>query len=426
MGINEKELVKWDTEDQQLIIRCVDQLLSILNIDGGKVKTIETFKLDIYLKILSQKVSLKDVTSLETKRNLLYRTFFTRLKFYKQQEIYYFRRALATELHNHLSQPIIDYWILLPLHVPKDQIGNARSITVLNTKLLFRDWIYVSKRFELDKYFKDTRNHIKDRRFNFKSNFTPVLVKNKWRGYLEAFTIAVQHFDLLRYLINLNYQFGLYTHISGSTPKPLGLILPPPTFGIFYESGKYKEFLFTIGNYEDYKRNKLAPQVMKDVRKLALRLQGNTDKNQTRSILIESIEKYGEALDTNQWRHAFLLLWQILELITLQSSEKSNMTVVKNRVINLLKQDPMIRDLLDALYETRNLLVHQGAFPISQGFREVNLLKIITERSINKLYGLIRICPTTASLERYYQYISFGKSELADRGRIIKYIHSSK
>ena len=394
MGISEKELVKWDIKDQQLIIRCVDQLLSILNIDGGKVKTIETFKLDIYLKILSQKVSLKNVTSLETKRNLLYRTFFTRLKFYKQQEIYNFRRALATELHNHLSQPIKDYWILLPLHVPKDQIGNARSITVLNTKLLFRDWTYVYKRFELGKYFKDTRNHINDQEFNFELNFTPVLVKNQGRGYVEAFNIAVQHFDLLRYLINFMYQFGIYTHLFGSTPKPLGMILPPPTFGIFSENGKYEDFLFTIGNYEDYKRNKVAPQVLKEVRKLALKLQGNTDENQTRSILIESIEKYGEALDTNQWRHAFLLLWQILELITLQSSGKTNMTVVKNRIINLLKQDPMIRDLLNALYETRNLLVHRGEFQISQGFREVNLLKTITERSINSLYGLIRICPT--------------------------------
>jgi hypothetical protein len=414
------DLVKWNPSDERLISRYIDLLMGILFVDNdGRAKTTEGFNLDVYLKILSESVALKEISSAETKRGLIRKAVFLRLKHYQRQDIYTFRRALATELRAYLSQPSNKHWILIPLHLPRNELGNARSISILGTKLLFRDWKYVQQRFKFAMFLKDTRNQLRDQRFTYSINFTPVLALTEGRNIREALDEAERPFSFLRWLINLSYQFGRVTYSWGGYPKPLGLILPPPTFGVFSENGEYEQLFYSLTKYEEYKQNKLDPRVLPQVRKLSMRLKGPTGEDKTLSLLTGALEKYGEALDTIESRHAFLLLWQILELIALQSSD---MNTVKNRIINLLGQDPTVRDLLSALYRTRNLLVHRGSFPDEQGLREVNLLKYIVERAINKLFSLIRICPTKASLERYYQYMSANDAELTDRHRIIGYL----
>jgi hypothetical protein len=202
----------------------------------------------------------------------------------------------------------------------------------------------------------------------------------------------------------------------------LATILPPPVYGTFAEDGRLQKLFFNTVRYESYGPNHLKDYDIGEVRRLANRPKEPENDSQTMAVLIEALEKYGEALDTSEWRLAFLLLWQILELITLQTSEKLNMNTVKNRVISLLNQDRLARDLLSALYRTRNSLVHRGSFPDAEGPREVSLLKYIVERATNALFSLLRTCPTKASLQRYYELISASNTELADRQRLTRNI----
>jgi hypothetical protein len=422
--MRESEIVEWRPQDKDLISHYVDSLMEILSIgDQGQVETTEIFELDIFTKILAESVILRDISTTETKRALIKRAALLRLKKYKQQSIYTFRRALAAEVRGYLTRPVQKYWILLPLHIPSAELGNLRSISILGTKLLFRDWDYVQRRFDIEAFVQRSAEqlHGQDVTLLFTA-FSPVLVLFEGRSDREALDKANRPFDLLRCLINLGHQFGRFTRQWGGYPKPLATILPPPTYGTFTEEGSLHMFFYNLVRYEDYGQNTLRGGEITEVRRLANRLKEPDSNNQTMGIFVEALEKYGEALDTFEWRLAFLLLWQILELITLQSSENLNMKAVKGRVNSLLNQDRLSRDLLSALYKTRNSLVHRGSFPDEEGLTEINLLKHIVEGAINALFSLLRICPTRANLERYYEHISAGDTELADRRRLIRNI----
>lgn len=99
---------------------------------------------------------------------------------------------------------------------------------------------------------------------------------------------------------------------------------------------------------------------------------------------------------------------------------------VINRVNGLLRQDQTALDLLSALYEVRNALVHRGHFPDEQGLQEVDLLKYIVERTINALFARMRALPTKGSLMRFYDHIASGDTDLADRQRVISFIRRSR
>jgi hypothetical protein len=244
-------------------------------------------------------------------------------------------------------------------------------------------------------------------------------VNSNGRDEREAFETADRSFELFRTLLNLIPQFGRITRRWGGYPTPLATIFPPPVFGIFDQAGKFIEFYYNTQMY-DYRRPNLIPaNQIEGARKLANRLRHPNDKNTTILLLTESLEKYGQALDSTEWRLSFLTLWQILELITLQSSDELNMKQVVSRTNGLLRQDQLAGDLLLALYETRNQLVHLGQFPDEQGLTEINLLKFIVERAINSFFAKLRIVRTKSSLTRYYDYQFVNDTDLVDRQRII-------
>jgi hypothetical protein len=258
------------------------------------------------------------------------------------------------------------------------------------------------------------------------AKFSPVLVLCEGRDVQEALAVAGRPFDLFRWLVNLTRRFGRTTMQFGGLPRPLGMVLPAPIYGVFNQDRNLRELLFLNVKYSEYSRNTLRGNEIAEVRRLARRLGQPDSDDQTTAIMIEALEKYGEALDAFQWRLAFLTLWQILELIALQSSASLNMKTVKSRINALLGFDPLARDLLNALYKTRNSLVHRGLFPEAIGLREVNLLKFVVEKALNALFSLLRICPTRASLQRYYELVSQSDTELSDRQRLIRNIRRKR
>jgi hypothetical protein len=137
--------------------------------------------------------------------------------------------------------------------------------------------------------------------------------------------------------------------------------------------GKYEIYYYNLADYAEYKENKVARQALADAQNLANKLTAIDDKS-TEKLLVEALQKYGRALDTDEWRLTFLELWQILELLTLQSNEQLNMKQVLSRINCLLNQNELIKDLLAMLYETRNRLVHEGHFSHRRGLEMVRYL----------------------------------------------------
>ena len=54
------------------------------------------------------------------------------------------------------------------------------------------------------------------------------------------------------------------------------------------------------------------------------------------------------------------------------------------RITRLVKADSLLKDLIEYMLKTRNLLVHQGKFS-EEGIAEVNYLKLVAELAIKKL-----------------------------------------
>ncbi len=418
------QLVKWKSRDEKTIARNVKAYMEILQVDeNGKVKTTETFKLDAYLNILSHHIEIHKVPSSDVKRNLLFRAGFLRLKKYKNQDINNFRRALAAEVRNYLQKSLKTYYVLFPLHGVVQEESSYKSYSILGKSLLVDTWENVCKNFQTDKFFQESKYRRKD--IDLQSCFTPILIQSEGRDLNEVFDHAEEYFDLFRCLLNLLYAFGFHQRQWGYS-KPLAQVLSPPVFGIFATDGKYETYYYNLVNHSDYKRNPITRDHFEDTQGLADRLGTTHDEKIIEDLLVEALKKYGRALDTDEWRLAFLELWQILELLTLQSNEQLNMKQVLSRVNCLLNQEQFIKDLLMMLYGTRNKLVHEGHFSARKGLEKVSLLKYVVERTINAFFGLLEDIPDKNGLVKYYNYLPLGDSELNARNQVISIIQAQR
>ncbi len=422
-----KTLATWNSKQETVIKRCVDDLAGILDIaPNGNVSTTKVAELEIYLKILTQNINISGISDLETKRNLILTATFVRFGKYRTKDAVTFRRALNAETNRHVNRPLQKFWVLLPLNVKPGELAKFRSFSVLNCRLLVKDWKYTEMHYEYGKFMSKVNRQLPSLKIPVQSYFTPILVAVDAQDHQQAFYQANRSFDLFRTLLNLQLTFGAYTMQFGGYPKPLGKILPPPIYGIFDENGRFVEFYYnTVRNY-DYTHNSIPDDRIVRSRNLARKLVLNESKDNTMSLNIEILEKYGEALDTSEWRLSFLELWQILELITLQSNEEFSMRTVVNRINILFGQNQRIRDLLSALYKTRNLLVHSGHFPDEQGLREVNLLRHIVEPCVNSMIAQMKRFPTRDSLNKFYEHAASNNADLAERARIISYIQGHR
>ena len=164
---------------------------------------------------------------------------------------------------------------------------------------------------------------------------------------------------------------------------------------------------------------------VEQARKLSNRLGMPNDERSTLYILLDALEKYGQALDTTEWRLAFLTLWQILELLTLQG-EGIQMKNVVSRVHNLLKRNKLFDDLLKVLLTTRNSLVHRGQFPDLQGLEEVGYLKSIVESVIDAIFAELDELPDIRSVELYYEFVSRSDADIQKQEHILKYIQERR
>jgi hypothetical protein len=414
-------LVMWDIKQEPLIARYVKEFLDILDInERGVVSTKKIFSIMVFSKILTQNIQLVGIVELDIRNSLIEKTLF-RVKKHKRQDIHSFRRSLAVEVKHYIDQPIEKYTILLPFHSsPQNQIS-IKQIQILGVKLKFSNWGYVKRNFEFSKFLLAAKIHLQRQngQIDLESLFIPVLVQTEARTPREGFDKASQAFDLLRAILDLYFHYSSYSMQWGGYPKHLAKVLPPPVYCVFKTTGEFELFLFNVPKLEEYSLNSIDTQGIQYLRNLARSFKTSPKEEQTLYLVVESLQKYAQAHETNEWRLAFLIFWQILELLTLQSSDQLNMKNVISRIGILLRQDTKATDLLSALYDTRNELVHKGYFPAEKGLDEVSLVKSITERVINQVFSKAKILSTKASLQRYYDHAGTNDTDLSNRQRVI-------
>jgi hypothetical protein len=138
-----------------------------------------------------------------------------------------------------------------------------------------------------------------------------------------------------------------------------------------------------------------------------------------RQLVIDALMSYCQAMDTAQWREAFLQLWRPLELVAVHNRAELSMREVRSRIALLLGQRPQDIDLLETLADSRNKLVHAGSYSDEYGLEEVSLLKSVCERSIATLLRWTPVLQDLSDLNDLYTHLSSKTVQLARRQRLI-------
>lgn len=420
--MKDSELIKWRRNDEEVIERNVQAFLAILEVnDTGRVQSRKIFGVERYSLLLAHFVQIQGVDSIETRKNLIFRAFFNRLKTYRQQNLLGFRKALAAEVRNYLKRPISPYTVLYPLHVTSSEYSGPDSFQVLDIQIRVCSWESVTKEFETEPFFKRVGTLPYNSSPNLKDDFVPLVLATHARDPSQAFAPAYESAHLLRSILNL--QQSLFRgRLQYGYPTPLSVFLPPLAHAVFDKDGRFEHFAYSTEVIWKTGTNSLDMEQCRNAQDFINTLGVPKTARETAHLIADGLSRYGHALDTADRRTAFLMMWQILEQLTLQSSENFSQRQVTSRVNALLRQHISVKDSMRFLTDIRNTFVHHGQFPDDVALETLNILKLVVEQAIIELLNLKSDFQTTASLRRFYDHATEPSAVLEDRARIVEFL----
>ena len=418
--------IKISPDDEKFFEKFLKETLSLFAFTPeGYLPVSFLFNFDIRFQIIYSKISIIGV---EINKEELWKLIFEVLKKFKDDgnDCPTFEN-LKEELKNHLMKfqktKSNEYCLFFALHTSGNYVWSKKWFNVLGDRF-YRSNI---EKIKLFPGWKEFRNSIVNsskapidgkKRLEKIDNMVPLIISVKAQNSKRAFEKANGKFNLLRSILNFSHKSGQFTY-QFSAPNPLGLIYPSPLYGVFNSDGKYEESFWTIEQYDYEKKKPISKKEIEASVRLLKQIESINDYK-LRNLIIDSLMKYGQVLDTIDWEKAFLLLWQILENLSLCSLEDVfNMNNVVNRIIILIGQDDTLSSLLlKSLKNTRNKLVHKGIFP-DEGLREVNLLKYVVDCAMGSLFKNLKKFPTRDLLKAFFNYEPKNNNYLKNQKKII-------
>lgn len=158
--------------------------------------------------------------------------------------------------------------------------------------------------------------------------------------------------------LRINSSIGLPFH-SGSR-KPLNKILPGPIHTLHEPSGKLvaADFLWYepeyVGPVEVYRVHNGLGELREFERWIRARLK----KVAYPGVVEHAIRRYSRALDSRDFKKAFLELWAVLESLTSFTTDRYDVTI--RRALSIWAEADFHRQILEHLREFRNKAVHAG------------------------------------------------------------------
>jgi hypothetical protein len=413
-----------EEKDASIITRNLRKTLKKISIkENGSLEVPFAFDIEIRKEIICAKIKIKG--SFDDKVMLRRLVFDSILNLKKKgvtnPDSKEFLSELEKEIFKYIDKPKEEFIILFPLNSSGGVLKRKRWFNIQNTRFYKSDWEKVhnfpgwNDFINHAKSIKYMASNLKEQILPMYQNFTPLIANVKARNKDEAFQRLNKKYEIMRSILNLYFKFGTVTFQDGP-PQPLGAILPPIFYGLFNKNGEYISLFFNEEPYV-YKRISLKPNNIDNLNRMIKRM--NSMDEEIKSVFVDSLVKYGHALDTIDWRDAFLTLWQILENLSLSTlSSRMKMTDVCSRIKNLMGiTDILHKELVEALVETRNKLVHLGKFS-QDGLLEVDFLKIIVDRALSNFYWLSKKFPSKNALEEFFQIATLPESMLEKRKSI--------
>ncbi len=421
---NKVKYIWWKDRDEKTVSRTLERLMKLITIENGKPNARSDFELDANIAILASLIEFSDIESEKTKRHLLQRTLF-HLRTLKRRNLTGFRLTLDREAKKNLERQVPDWIFVFPINIDRRSLNKRRLFRIGDICFRIRKWSDLRKKLAIDAWESQAKFlHPSDVPV-WQDFFIPLEVEVAGFDYNESFRIVEKAFTLLRVAFNwYPSSFKKVSRFGGGRSTPLVPIPPPPTYGIYNSNGDW------VGIYtEEFPAEKYKSVALDDDHIAStnwfMKYFGDRDESKpwaTKNLIVNAFLAYGQSLDSTNWRTVFLGLWQVLELITNDPSNRSkgvSMFEVCSRVRTLLKRDNLfLDDLLNMVYRQRNHLVHEGKFS-DTGLDDVQYLKIIVENALKALISLEKNCPTWRSLVMYYKNAPAILRDVKERKRIL-------
>lgn len=298
-------------------------------------------------------------------------------------------------------RPENEYIVYFPLHARR-LAEDKRPLA----RLRIEDQIFTSaewKEFlDSDAWKRTLPLPQKDRLASSLPHFSLITTRTKAASPFEAVLRASGPFDLLRALVNLVEHVGIFQFRS--EPRgPFSYCLPPPLYFVTDSDGRYQE---TFKNTIDftYGTHILRQAEERPIRRMVSavnRLQGELGE-----LIVDSIFRFGAALDAYEPQMCLLELWQMLESVALPDTHNFTMDTVRKRISRLhIPSGTLLPDMVTALKDVRNRFVHTG-WADADRLDDVNQAKWIAGRTIYRLLYLTRWLSEKRDLAYYYSYVA--------------------
>lgn len=416
-------------KDETIVINAAKKIFQDLKKHPNGIITLNSAPLNQFRKeIICSRIAIRGFEeNKEILRELIVKAI-KKIKIQNGKDISFriFSQSLAEQLNDYVSHPKASYTIIFVLHLSGGINESHLKPLFFGNDFKILNWEDVEK-ISGWKDFIDNVECFKcgARPYNIylpilKNIFMPLSLTIHAHSPEAAFHDANAEFEILRALLNLKYSFGVMTIIALGPPKALARFYPPPFYPVFDHSGGYLEMFYNLEPY-DYLKNKIPFEISETFPPLCARI---LSMNPTlREILRDSLLKYVSALDTFDWRNAFMYFWQALENLALNSADENlKMSEIASRIKSLMGQaDTAEKLIVDGLAVTRNRLVHLGKFSNS-GLTEVNYIKIVAERALSNFIVFSEGLRNKRGLLNYFADAKIYDKYLKERIANIEYL----
>jgi hypothetical protein len=331
-------------------------------------------------------------------------------------------QAITAAHQAYFARRPTSFRLLFPLNVTTGAPATRRTIRVLDDPFHRASWSRIQRTDGWSELVsRASATYDLSRGSPLLRHTTPLLLDVKAPSSADAFRRGLESFELLRATLNFPVTAFRVSWCVGR-PSPLARVRAAPFYGVFdadwSHQGSYIAPADVTSGPMDV-RGEHWSQTLRILRQL--RASRITDG--LRAILIRVLGLYQDALDSTEWRMAFLCLWQAVEALTLQSRMRVDMREITKRLHALLGRKDVDADVVEYLRQVRNPLVHEGVFSDADGgLQDVNVLKVVVERGIETMLGNAR---TLYSVERwgaFYDLVARDHRRLADCESVARYI----
>lgn len=407
-------------DDENTVEAVLGKAIEVSSIQRGSRVLSDLMRARGYRNVVASCVTVQGVERTGTLRTLVMKAL-RQMAREDDASVSAFREAIEKVSREHLETEKQQYTVVLPLNVRREDFGNQRWFNVAGTQLRIWSWSHARRKVDIEAWRTEQQKHSDWCRSPFNEDFTPLASHVEERKPRTAFYPAEEAYDVFRSLLNMSFVFRQQHIPHFGMRYRLGRIVPAPIYGIFNSDGAYAGFFYDADPPKGYPTPVVRREQFEYVREYLKGFAGGAP-TEVEQLMINAIGYYGRALDTTNWRQAFLSLWQIIEMLTSGTGGRRTQKNVVRRAKILLRGKAFLEGLLDVACQTRNRLVHEGRFPRQDAFEDVCMLKMVVEECIEAVSSLTDCFSTWHELNRFYTYARTAPAERRAIMQAIKHI----